>query len=77
MYMVVKDKTVCKMDFAVKSISAYIAPRGSTSDKLFTVLVSILSTAGKVIINQPVLDLHFMTLHFIFRLFWCIQVGFN
>ncbi len=38
--------TVCKNDFAVKSISAYIAPRGSSSDKYFTVLMTICSTSG-------------------------------
>lgn len=46
MYQVVKESTICKLDCSVKSISAYIAPRGSTSEKLFTILISIAATAG-------------------------------
>ena len=37
MFEVVKRPTICKTDFAVKSVSAYISPRGSSSDKYFTV----------------------------------------
>jgi len=45
-FAVVGANTVCKTDFAVKSVSAYFAPRGSTSDKIFTVLIVLCSVAG-------------------------------
>ena len=37
MFEVVKRATICKSDCAVKSVSAFISPRGSSSDKYFTV----------------------------------------
>jgi hypothetical protein len=60
MYQVVGAKTTCKIDFAVKSVSAFIAPRyfvlliiahhimnrGSTSDKHFTVFLIMAAVAG-------------------------------
>ena len=36
LFQVVKEPTSCKNDCAVKSVSAFIAPRGSSSDKYFT-----------------------------------------
>lgn len=38
--------TECKQDCIVKSISAFVAPRGSSSSKLFSVLVVIVAIAG-------------------------------
>ena len=34
LFLVVKSKTICQTDFAVKSISAFVAPRGFISSKL-------------------------------------------
>lgn len=46
MFEVVGSKTKCKNDFAVKSVSEFIAPRGSTSDKHFTVFLIMGGVAG-------------------------------
>jgi len=46
MFCVVSSETVCKTDFAVKSISAFVAPRGSSSAKIFSALMTIMSVAG-------------------------------
>lgn len=45
-FIVVKSRTLCKPDCAVKSISAYIAPRGSSSSKYFGSIIVIISMAG-------------------------------
>lgn len=45
-FLVVNSKTVCKKDCAVKSISAFVAPRGSSSSKHFTALSMTISIAG-------------------------------
>eukprot|EP01031_Cornospumella_fuschlensis_P033745 gene33745-40831_t len=37
---------MCKLDCPVKSISAFVAPRGSSSSKQFTVLIVMISVAG-------------------------------
>jgi hypothetical protein len=39
LFQVVQAATECKRDCAVKSVSAFISPRGSSSDKYFTVIV--------------------------------------
>lgn len=46
LFVVVHSETCCKTDCAVKSISTFVAPRGSSSSKQFTVLVVIVSVAG-------------------------------
>lgn len=46
LYQVVCANTVCKHDFAVKSVSEFIAPRGSSSDKYLTILVIVGAVAG-------------------------------
>jgi hypothetical protein len=46
LYVVVSSRTECKLDCAVKSISAFVAPRGSSSSKQFTVLVGMTAVAG-------------------------------
>ena len=46
LFSVVSSQTVCQKDFAVKSISSFIAPRGSSSSKLFTALMVMLSVSG-------------------------------
>ena len=46
MFLVVGDRTRCKPSFVVKSISAFVAPRGSSSNKHFTALILIMSVAG-------------------------------
>lgn len=46
LFLVVNSKTVCKHDFVVKSISSFVAPRGSSSSKIFTVLIVIVAIAG-------------------------------
>lgn len=46
LYSVVSANTVCKYDFVVKSISEFIAPRGSSSDKYFTTLLVMGAVAG-------------------------------
>lgn len=46
MFVVVGSKTECKLDCAVKHISSYISPRGSSSSKYFTVFASILGVSG-------------------------------
>lgn len=45
-FLVVNSKTLCKKDCAIKSISAFVAPRGSSSSKHFTALCMMLSIAG-------------------------------
>ena len=45
-FIVVKSATTCKKDCAVKSISAYIAPRGSSSSKYFGSIIVIISVSG-------------------------------
>lgn len=45
-FIVVKACTTCKPDCAVKSISAFIAPRGSSSSKYFGSILVIISVAG-------------------------------
>jgi hypothetical protein len=45
-FLVVKNGTKCKSDFAVKSISAFVAPRGASSSKWFTVLIVIMCISG-------------------------------
>jgi hypothetical protein len=45
-FLVVNSKTFCKIDCPVQSISSFIAPRGSSSSKQFTVLIVIIATAG-------------------------------
>ena len=46
LFLVVNSKTVCKLDCTVKSISAFVAPRGSSSSKQFTVLSVMIAVAG-------------------------------
>ena len=46
LFVVVASKTECKYDCAVKSISAFVAPRGSSSSKQFTVLCVMIAIAG-------------------------------
>lgn len=46
MFLVVDGRTRCKPSFVVKSISAFVAPRGSSSNKYFTSLILIMSVAG-------------------------------
>lgn len=46
MFLVVGDCTHCKPSFVVKSISAFVAPRGSSSNKHFTALIIIMSISG-------------------------------
>jgi hypothetical protein len=45
-FIVVKADTVCKKDCAVKSISAFIAPRGSSSSKYFGSILVIIAVSG-------------------------------
>jgi hypothetical protein len=46
MFMVVSSETECKDDFCVASISAYVAPRGSTTSKFFAMLNTAVSVSG-------------------------------
>ena len=46
LFVVVHSNTCCKFDCCVKSISEFIAPRGSSSSKLFTVLGAMISVSG-------------------------------
>ena len=46
LFMVVSSETQCKDDFAVASISAFVAPRGSTSSKYFAMLCTSVSISG-------------------------------
>ena len=46
LYVVAHSDTCCKMDCCVKSISAFVAPRGSSSSKQFTVLCAMISVSG-------------------------------
>lgn len=45
-FLVVHSTTFCKIDCPVKSISTFVAPRGSSSSKQFTVLIVMISVAG-------------------------------
>jgi hypothetical protein len=45
-YQVVKSNTKCKVDFAVKSVSEFIAARGSSSEKYLTTLIVIVGITG-------------------------------
>ena len=45
-FLVVEGKTQCKPAFVVKSISAFVAPRGSSSNKHFTALIIIMAVSG-------------------------------
>lgn len=45
-FVVVNSETVCKYDCTIKSISAFVAPRGSSSSKVFSSLCVIISIAG-------------------------------
>lgn len=45
-FQVVNSKTVCKEDCAIKSVSAFVAPRGSSSSKHFTSLCMMIAIAG-------------------------------
>lgn len=45
-FVVVSSKTTCKYDCAVKSISAFAAPRGSTSYQQFTALSVMIAVSG-------------------------------
>jgi hypothetical protein len=46
LFVVVHSDTVCKLDCCVKSISEFVAPRGSSSNKQFTVLCVMISISG-------------------------------
>jgi hypothetical protein len=46
LFLVVNSKTFCKVDCPVKSISTFVAPRGSSSSKQFTVLIVMIAVAG-------------------------------
>lgn len=46
LFLVVNSKTQCKIDCMVKSISVFVAPRGSSSSKQFTVLSVMIAVAG-------------------------------
>lgn len=45
-FYVVNSRTICKKDCAVKSVSAFVAPRGSTSSKYFTSLSMVIAISG-------------------------------
>lgn len=45
-FLAVNSRTMCKMDCPVKSISTFVAPRGSSSSKQFTVLSCMIAVAG-------------------------------
>lgn len=46
LYVVAHSDTCCKLDCCVKSISSFVAPRGSSSSKQFTVLCAMISVSG-------------------------------
>lgn len=46
LFLVVCSTTECKLDFAVKSISEFAAPRGSSSSKFFSSIVVFIAVAG-------------------------------
>eukprot|EP00981_Chlorochromonas_danica_P015079 scaffold10372_cov243-Ochromonas_danica.AAC.4 len=46
LFLVVQSQTECKLDCPVKSISTFVAPRGSSGSKHFTVLCVVISVAG-------------------------------
>lgn len=46
LFVVVHSETCCKTDCTVKNISCFVAPRGSSSNKQFTVLCVMISVAG-------------------------------
>lgn len=45
-FLAVNSRTMCKYDCPVKSISTFVAPRGSSSSKQFTVMSCMISVAG-------------------------------
>ena len=45
-FLAVNSRTMCKYDCSVKSISTFVAPRGSSSSKQFTVMSCMISVAG-------------------------------
>lgn len=45
-FLVTSSKTICKYDCVVKSISAFVAPRGSSSSQTFAILTVWLAIAG-------------------------------
>lgn len=45
-FLAVNSRTMCKLDCPVKSISSFVAPRGSSSSKQFTVLSCMIAVAG-------------------------------
>jgi len=45
-YVVVSSRTQCKKDCAVKSISSFVAPRGSSSSKIFSTICTTISISG-------------------------------
>jgi hypothetical protein len=45
-FLVVHSSTYCKLDCPVKSISSFVAPRGSSSSKQFSILIVMISIAG-------------------------------
>jgi hypothetical protein len=45
-FLVVNSRTLCKKDCAVKSVSAFVAPRGSSSSKHFTTVCMMIAIAG-------------------------------
>lgn len=46
LFAVVNSETKCKYDFVVKNISAYVAPRGSSSSKQFTAICMMVAVSG-------------------------------
>lgn len=46
LFLVVSSETICKVDCLVASISAFVAPRGSSASKNFTVLVIGVAVSG-------------------------------
>lgn len=46
LFLVVASETICKFDCCVASISAFVAPRGSSSSKNFTVLTIAVAISG-------------------------------
>lgn len=45
-FLAVNSRTMCKYDCPVKSISTFVAPRGSSSSKQFTVMSCMIAVAG-------------------------------
>ena len=46
LFLVVSSETICKVDCCVASISSFVAPRGSSASKNFTVLAIAVSISG-------------------------------